>query len=150
MRAAIEWFVARMGMRRRLRARRDESRRWRVIAALPREVKRAGEGVEARSCPGIVVVYSNGRAVVACAGMGRSAAALAVQAAMRRCRCTELISVGLAGACDPALRVGDMVRAGVVIDGKTRETVCGFEIRWVLVTAEEIASVPEKDSVDGL
>ncbi len=76
--------------------------------------------------------------------------ARAVQAA-RAFHVEEVISAGLAGACDPALRVGEVVRAGVVIDRKTRERFVDSRFGGVLVTAEEIASVAEKkESVDGL
>jgi len=57
---------------------------------------------------------------------------------------TALISVGLAGACDPALHVGEIVRAGVVIDSQTGERFANSQFRQVLVTTETIASVREK------
>ena len=57
---------------------------------------------------------------------------------------TALISAGLAGACDPALRVGDVVRAGVVIDSRTGESFADAEFKQVLVTSHAIASVREK------
>src|ERR1039458_2433715 len=90
-----------------------------IIAALPREVRELVRGWKSERV-GNLVVYSNGRDVVACAGIGGEQAARAVQAA-RAFQVTELISVGLAGACDPALRVGDVVRGGGVMDRKTRE-----------------------------
>jgi len=55
-----------------------------------------------------------------------------------------LLSVGLAGACDPALRIGEIVRAGVVIDGVTGERVVDSRSGQVLVTGDGIASVQEK------
>jgi len=57
---------------------------------------------------------------------------------------TALISVGVAGACNPSLHVGDIVRAGVVIDGQTGERFDNSQFRQVLVTTEAIASVREK------
>jgi adenosylhomocysteine nucleosidase len=120
-----------------------------IIAALPREIKGLVKGWECRELQGRTVVYSNGHAVVACAGMGEARAALAVQAAMDAMPVTVLISVGLVGACDPALRVGDIVRAGVVIDGRTGERfeTSDTESTQVLVTEEVIASVEEKARV---
>jgi adenosylhomocysteine nucleosidase len=116
-----------------------------IIAALPREVAALVHGWKRRQSPDGVVVYTDGRAVVACAGMGAARAELAVQAAMATLPLTNLISVGLAGACDPALRVGEVVRAGVVIDSRTGERFEDARYQQVLVTADTIASISEKE-----
>jgi adenosylhomocysteine nucleosidase len=55
-----------------------------------------------------------------------------------------LLSVGVAGACDPALQVGAVVRAGVVVDVRTGERFEDSQFKQVLVTGAEIASVAEK------
>ena len=115
-----------------------------IIAALPREVSALVKGWNRRELPGHVTVYTNGDAVVACAGMGAARATLAVQAAMAAMPVTALISVGLAGACDPALRVGDVVRAGLTIDIRTGERFGGSQPNDVLVSCDSIASVAEK------
>jgi adenosylhomocysteine nucleosidase len=115
-----------------------------MIAALPREVKGLVRGWNARELPGKVFVYTNGSAVVACAGMGAARAALAVQAALAAGPVTALISVGLAGACDPALEVGDLVRAGVVVDSRTGERFANPRFESVVVTGDSIASMREK------
>jgi len=115
-----------------------------IIAALPREVSALVKGWERRELPGRVVVYSNGHAVVACAGMGAGRAALAVEAAMAAMPVTALLSVGLAGACDRALRVGEIVRAGVVVDARTGERFDDSRFGQVLVSTPAIASVREK------
>lgn len=116
-----------------------------VIAALPREVSALVNGWKRRRCPTGVVVYTNGNAVVACAGMGAARAELAVNAAMSAMPITHLLSVGLAGACDPQLHAGDIVRAGRVIDGQTGETFEDDRYNQVLVTTDSIASVQQKD-----
>jgi adenosylhomocysteine nucleosidase len=100
-----------------------------MIAALPREVKPLVRGWKEQRLPGKIVVYSNDFAVVA---------ALSVRPA------SVLISVGLAGACDPALRVGDIVRAGLVVDSRTGERFGDAQLPQVLVSAAGIASVREK------
>ena len=115
-----------------------------IIAALPREVERLVRGWREQRLPGKIVVYTRGTAVVACAGMGAARAALAVEAAMAAAPVTALISAGLAGACDPALRVGDVLRAGVVIDSRSGERFGAPDAAPVLVTASAIASVAEK------
>jgi len=115
-----------------------------MIAALPREVKGLVRGWEARELPGKIFVYTNGSAVVACAGMGAGRVALAVEAARKAGPVTTLISVGLAGACDPSLRVAEIVRAGVVVDSRTGERFSDGTDGAVLVTASVVASVKEK------
>jgi adenosylhomocysteine nucleosidase len=115
-----------------------------IIAALPREVKHLVRGWQKHRLPGKVIVYINDLAVVACAGMGPARAALAVQAAMSIGPITALLSVGLAGACDPSLRIGDIVRAGAVVDTQTGERFNNSEFKQVLVSAPVIASVEEK------
>jgi adenosylhomocysteine nucleosidase len=115
-----------------------------IIAALPREVKHLVRGWQVHRLPGKVVVYSNDLGVVACAGMGASRATLAVQAAMSIKPVTTLLSVGLAGACDPALRVGEIVRAGVVVDTQSGERFSDPEFEQILASAPSIASVVEK------
>jgi len=115
-----------------------------MIAALPREVRALVKGWERRSIADGVVVYSNGDAVVACAGMGAARVALAVQAAMDVLPVTDLISVGLAGACDPKMRVGEIVRAGVVVDARTGERFEDAQFKQVLVSSDAIANAKEK------
>ncbi len=115
-----------------------------IIAALPREVKHLVRGWQEHRLPGKIVVYSNDVAVVACAGMGVARATLAVQAAMSIRPVTALLSVGLAGACDPALRVGEIVKAGVVVDTQSGERFSDSQFWQVLASAPGIASVDEK------
>jgi adenosylhomocysteine nucleosidase len=115
-----------------------------MIAALPHEVKALVKGWELRTLPDHVSVYTNGEAVVACAGMGAARAEIAVRAAMDTMPVTALLSVGLAGACDPALKVGEIVRAGVVMDERTGERFEISRVDQVLVSTAAIASVGEK------
>jgi len=115
-----------------------------IIAALPREVYELVKGWERRSIAGGLLVYTKDEAVVACAGMGAARAALAVQAAMAAMPVTELISVGLAGACNPKMRVGEIVRAGVVVDALTGERFIDARYEQLLVSTDAIASVREK------
>lgn len=114
-----------------------------IVAALPREVAPLVKGWKCEKLPENRTAWMNGDVLVACAGMGAERVGLAVQVAVAM-GATEVISVGLAGACDPALRVGDVVRAGVVIDARTGERFVDLRFDRVLVTAEAIASVAEK------
>ena len=115
-----------------------------IIAALPREIGALVKGWEQLPSSKNVFVYTKGNAVVGCAGMGAARATLAVQAVMAARPVTSLLSVGVAGACNPALHVGDIVRAGLVVDSRTGEKFEDSRFRQVLVTGAEIASVAEK------
>jgi adenosylhomocysteine nucleosidase len=116
-----------------------------IIAALPREVSSLVNGWEQRrQLSESVALWTKGEAVIACAGMGAARAKIAVQAAMEAMPVTDLISVGLAGACDPRLKVGEIVRAGVVVDEATGERFENSQFRQVLVSGDAIASVREK------
>jgi adenosylhomocysteine nucleosidase len=115
-----------------------------IIAALPREVKHLVRGWHVQKLPGNIVVFTNDFAVVACAGMGPERATLAVQAAMAAKPVTALLSAGLAGACDPSLRVGDIVHAGVVIDTQSGERYSNSQFKQILASAPAIASIKEK------
>src|ERR1700679_120927 len=115
-----------------------------IIAALPGELEHRVRGWQEHKLPGRITVYTNDFAVVAYAGMGAARVTLAVQAAMSIRPITALFSVGLAGACDPSLHVGDIVRAGVVVDTQSGERYRNSQLRQVLVSALAIASVKEK------
>jgi adenosylhomocysteine nucleosidase len=115
-----------------------------IIAALSREVKHLVRGWQRHRLADQVVVYSNEHAVVAHAGMGSARVAMAVQAAMAARPVTALLSIGLAGGCDPSVRVGDIVRAGIVVDTQSGERFRNSEFQQVLVSAPHIASVREK------
>jgi adenosylhomocysteine nucleosidase len=115
-----------------------------IIAALPREVKQLVRGWQEHRLPGKITAYTNDFAVVACAGMGPERATLAVQAALSLKPVTSILSAGLAGACDPALRVGDIVRAGVVIDARTGERFTNKLFGETLITTSVIAGIKEK------
>jgi adenosylhomocysteine nucleosidase len=115
-----------------------------IIAALPREVKSLVRGWEQQPSGKNVFVWTKDNAVVACAGMGAERAMLAVQSAMAARTVTSLLSVGVAGACDAKLRVGDLVRAGLVVDTRTGERFGNSEYKQVVVTAATIAGVAEK------
>jgi adenosylhomocysteine nucleosidase len=115
-----------------------------IIAALPREVKHLVRGWQEHRLPNKIVLYTNDFAIVACSGMGSARATLAVQAAMAMKPVTTLLSVGLAGACDPSLKIGDIVHAGMVVDTQSGEHYSNSKFKQVLVSVPEIASINEK------
>jgi adenosylhomocysteine nucleosidase len=115
-----------------------------IIAALPREVKHLVRGWQEHKLPNKTIVYTNDFAVVACAGIGAARATLAVQAALAMKPITALLSAGLAGACDPLLKVGDIIHAGVVVDAQSGEQYSDSGLKQILVSTPRIASVAEK------
>lgn len=115
-----------------------------IIAALPREVRQLVRGWKEHRLPRKIIAYTNDFAVVVCAGMGPARAALAIQAALSLKPVTALLSIGLAGACDASLHVGDIVRAGVVIDVRTGEHFTNPLYSDTLITTSVIAGVNEK------
>jgi adenosylhomocysteine nucleosidase len=115
-----------------------------IIAALPREVAGLVKGWQEQRERG-VFVWSSAEAVVVAAGMGEARATLAVGAAMQSGPVSELISVGLAGACDPAIAVGSVMEAAEVIDVRSGEHFAtAGDGAGTLVTGSAIASVREK------
>jgi adenosylhomocysteine nucleosidase len=114
-----------------------------IVAALPRELSALVQGWRAEELPENLFVYSNGSSVAACAGMGAECVARAVRAVLPMGP-AELVSVGLAGACDTRLRAGDVVRAGVVIDEKTGERFVNLKYDQNLVSTDEIVNVEKK------
>ena len=118
-----------------------------IVAALPREVRGLVGRVRsdaALASRGISLYRMNG-AVVAAAGMGPSRVSLAVEAALSGGGVMEILSVGLAGACGPAITPGSVVEAGLVVDVRTGERFAAATGDGpVLVSAEAIASVGEK------
>lgn len=119
-----------------------------IIAALPREIEELVRGVpqDAELRQRGIHLYRLDRAVVAAAGMGATRAKLAVEAALAKGDVQLLISTGLAGACTPTLRAGEVAEAGIVVDGQSgARYVTGQGSDLVLVSADAIASVREKE-----
>jgi adenosylhomocysteine nucleosidase len=114
-----------------------------IVAALPRELSALVKGWHCEELPENLFVYSNGRSIAACAGMGSECVARAVRAVLPT-RPWELISVGLAGACDTKLRVGDVLRPGVVVDEKSNERFVDLRYERILVSTNEIVNIDKK------
>lgn len=117
-----------------------------IIAALPREIASLVRGFAADAAlqEKRIYLYRLPGAVVVAGGMGSARVTLAVEAALAAAPVEALLSVGVAGACDPALPVGAVVRAGVVVDARTGERFGDLRNEQVLVTGAGIASVLEK------
>ena len=119
-----------------------------ILAALPREIAGLVRGT--RPEPELqqrgVHLYRIDNAIIVAAGMGASRATLAFDAALRSGGIELIVSTGLAGACSPQVRAGDVLEATTVVDAKTGERfLCDTSgADCVLVTTETIAGVREK------
>jgi len=115
------------------------------IAALRREVAPLVQGwKQEQSSRSNLLVYSQGEAVVAVAGMGASRVALAVEAAMQMGQIRELVSIGVAGACCPNHPVGSIVLPSIVVNALTGERFTSASGEGLLVSVDRVASVQEK------
>jgi adenosylhomocysteine nucleosidase len=91
--------------------------------------------------------FENGEVVVVCGGIGAAASRRASEAVIAIFDPKIICSAGFAGALDPKLRVGDVVRPSSVInagDG-SRTVVEGGE--GVLVSFESVASPAQKSKL---
>lgn len=122
-----------------------------MVAAAPREF--AGFPSLVRRASGRVrwlaaAQVRGGEALLAANGVGRRAAASATRTLLARNPVRAVISTGLAGALEPAFRVGDVFLADAVRD-ESREypalppTRCSAAVRrGVLLTVDRIAQSP--------
>ena len=128
-----------------------------IIAALPRELAQLARDLRATpmsSSNGILLQTANlpgspRTILLATAGMGSERVALAVSAALAHGPIATLLSIGLAGACDPALTPGTVLEPTVVIDtrsGERFETAAPSSSPHpvILATSPHIASPSEK------
>lgn len=128
-----------------------------IIAALPRELAPLARALNAQT-----IIRANGLLLqsatlpnhpdpilLVTAGMGATRVAVAVAAALAHAPVSTLLSVGLAGACDPHLRPGTLINASLVIDTRSGERFTptlplpGIP-SGVLVTVDVIAGTAEK------
>src|SRR5438874_1051537 len=73
-------------------------------------------------------LFENGQAAVLCAGIGPEAARRATEAIIHEFQPSHILSVGFAGALDPALRVSEVLEPCTVInaaDGARTDTGLG-------------------------
>jgi len=118
-----------------------------IIAGLPREVAALVRGwaMHREAHDRGIFIWSCADAMVVAAGMGETRATLAVREAMAMGPVSQLVSVGLAGACDPAVAVGTVLEAGSVLEVRTGERFAtAIGDGPLLVTGPSIAGVREK------
>jgi adenosylhomocysteine nucleosidase len=119
-----------------------------ILAALPREIAllTRGKKPDADLLQHGIHLHRLPNAIVVAAGMGALRVTLAVQAALKASPQIEtLISIGLAGSCDPRIAAGSVVEAKTILDAQSGErTTTEAGTDSILVTTQSIASVQEK------
>jgi adenosylhomocysteine nucleosidase len=118
-----------------------------IIAALPREIAALVQGYTARRellAEGIYL-YELPDVVIVAAGMGAERAALAVRAARSVAPVTTLLSAGLAGACTPRLKAGELAEPVEVVNVLTGERCYpDSPQQGVLATSDSVADIATK------
>jgi adenosylhomocysteine nucleosidase len=121
-----------------------------IVAALEREVRplvKSWRVIDKEHDGRPFRFFENGEVVVVCGGIGATASRRASEAVIAIFDPKVVCSAGFAGALDPKLRVGDMVRPSTVInagDG-SRTVVDGGE--GVLVSFGSVASPAQKSKL---
>lgn len=118
-----------------------------IVVALRREIASFVAGWNHVTLMHDVSAFTRDHVAVVHAGMGPERVALAVDAAVRTYDVAALMTAGLAGGCDPSVRVGEILRPAEVIDARTGERFASAESAssgGSLVSSVTIAGVREK------
>lgn len=127
-----------------------DMRRIAIVAALEREVAPLIRKWQVRTIEHAgrrYRLFENGDAALICGGMGADAARRATESIILEFRASHILSVGFAGALDPALQVGDIVEPSTVInagDGVRTDTGCG---NGTLVSFSAVAGREQKEKL---
>jgi adenosylhomocysteine nucleosidase len=118
-----------------------------MVAALEREVRPLVKGwrrVEREYLGRRFQFFESGQAVVVCGGIGAEVARRATEAVIALYLPELVLSVGFAGALDPAMKVGEIFSPSRVIDARDGSSVEIAAGRGVLVSALTIAGTEQK------
>ena len=114
-----------------------------IVAAMRRELAPLLRGLQGTRVDG-VEFFELENAVVAVGGIGRIAAWSAAEAVVKKYQPSTLISAGIAGALTATLRVGDVVRAGEVVDADSGARFTAMGGDSVMVTVSAVSGPEEK------
>lgn len=118
-----------------------------IVAALEREVKPLIKGwrvTEKEHQGRSFRFFEDGNIVVVCGGIGASAARRAAEAVIVSFDPEVVCSAGFAGALDPKLRVGDVIRPRTVINAGDASRAVSEVGEGVLVSFDSVASPAQK------
>jgi len=118
-----------------------------IVAALEREVRPLIQRWQVRKREHAgreFLFYETREAVLVCGGIGPEAARRAAEAVILLYSPELLCSVGYAGALDPALKAGDVVKPAQVINGSDGSRVDVSNGQGILLSQSAVASVAQK------
>lgn len=118
-----------------------------MVAALEREVRPLVKGwrrVEREYLGRRFNFFESGHAVVVCGGIGADAARRATEGVIALYQPELVMSVGFAGALDPALKVGEVFSPSRVIDGRDGSSENSATGRGVLISADTVTGLEQK------
>ena len=118
-----------------------------IVAALQREVwplVRDWRVSELKYSGRAFRFFEQGKAVLVCGGIGSEAARRAAEAVIALFTPEIVYSVGFAGALDPTLRVGDIVRPARLVNSKDGSSVQVQGGSGVLVSFGSVANAAQK------
>jgi len=118
-----------------------------IVAALEREVRplvKKWQVREAEHEGRRFRFFEKGEVVLVCGGIGAAAARRAAEAVITLFAPAMIYSAGFAGALDPRLRVGDVVRPQVVINAGDGSRVALDGGEGIVVSFDAIASPQQK------
>ncbi|HEY7617201.1 MAG TPA: hypothetical protein VH744_10385 [Terriglobales bacterium] len=121
-----------------------------IVAALEYEVKAGLKTwhVNEREHAGrLFKFYESQRAVLVCGGIGPEPARRAAEAIISLYKPMLVVSIGLAGALDPELKVGSLFTPRTVIDAGDSSSVGTGVGNGVLVSFAEVASAGQKSDL---
>ena len=112
-----------------------------VVAALEREIAPLAKALTRRKqVPNGIVAFEADYLLIVCGGIGTPRAAVATGWAIATLKPEVVMSVGFAGALNPAGKVGSVITPGTVIDAGTGEAHTVRAGQGVLVTESAVAA----------
>jgi adenosylhomocysteine nucleosidase len=117
-----------------------------IVAAMPVELEPLLGRLTPQQVSG-VTLFALDRAVVAIGGIGEKCARHAAETVVDYGQPAILLSVGIAGAISPELKVGDVGRIREVVDAATGERYPTREGKWVLATSQDVSDAAEKQEL---
>jgi adenosylhomocysteine nucleosidase len=118
-----------------------------IVAALDRELNaltKDWQKVERTHENHRFTFFEHGSAVAVCGGMGFAAARRAAEAMMTNYHPETLVSAGIAGALQPTLAIGDVLRPRTVIDASDSSRAEIPTGQGILVSFPEVAGAAQK------
>jgi len=118
-----------------------------IIAALEREIAplvRTWNRETLNTGTNTIAAFRSPHALAVCAGVGPAAAARAARAGIAQERPEGVISTGFAGALEPSMVVGTLVRAATILDAQSGRSYETGQGKGVLLSVDHVLGSDEK------